>query len=257
MKSSVTYKIYPIYLGELYRHEKSFFTYMNNTGVITVCPFIAFLLLGTNGKKILVDTGGSDEAWGNKYHMAYKRPEGCDILSKLRKDFWLGPEDIDYIINTHLHWDHAWGDHLFPGKGIYVQKKEVEFADNPLPTQYKTYEAPEVGLTANWKKVRNQLIEVDGDTVIDDGIELILLPGHTDGIQGVLVNTTDGEYLLASDCINLYENWEKQIIAGIHSDLRAYFDTYKKIKSLEIERKIKIIPGHDMKVLEQKMFPIE
>ena len=51
-----TYKIFPIYLGEIPVHDKSSFTYMVDPGVKMTCPFISFLLLGSNGRKILVDT---------------------------------------------------------------------------------------------------------------------------------------------------------------------------------------------------------
>jgi hypothetical protein len=59
-----TYKIYPIYLGEIPVHDKSSFTYMVDPGVKMTCPFISFLLLGSNGRKILVDTGPCDTEWG-------------------------------------------------------------------------------------------------------------------------------------------------------------------------------------------------
>ncbi|HEY0466249.1 MAG TPA: hypothetical protein VGC79_18690 [Polyangiaceae bacterium] len=79
--------------------------------------------------------------------------------------------------------------------------------------------------------------------------------------QGVLVNTTGGKYLLASDCINIYENWEgngqyKHIVAGLHSDLKAFFASYAKIEKLEKEQGIKIIPGHDFTIQEHNVYPI-
>lgn len=46
-----TYKIFPIYLGEIPVHDKSSFTYMVDPGVKMTCPFISFLLLGSNGRK--------------------------------------------------------------------------------------------------------------------------------------------------------------------------------------------------------------
>lgn len=254
------YLIYPMYLGEVSVQEKSCFTYLVDPGVKTICPFIAFLLLGNNGRIVLVDTGGSDAEWGTKYHNKVSVPAGCDILSVLKNRFGLLPSDIDYIINTHLHWDHSWGNNLFPGKKIYVQKRELEYAMNPLPIHYRTYESPQFGVVSNWMKAKDQLVLVDGDVELDDGIRAILLPGHSEGLQGVLVHTCDGEYLLASDCINLYENWKgnaenRHIVGGIHTDLKAYYETYVKIEKLEQEEHIKIIPGHDMEVLEHGVYP--
>ena len=168
---------------------------------------------------------------------------------------------MDYIINTHLHWDHSCGNHKFPGKKIYVQASELEYALDPLPIHRATYESPQYGVVSSWMRARDQLVTVDGDTEIDDGIRLILLPGHSDGIQGVLVTTENGPYLLAGDCINLYQNWEgngklRHIIGGLHSDVKAYFKTYEKIEALEQTEHIKIIPGHDVHVLDHKVYPV-
>ena len=140
---SVTYQIYPIYLGENPVHDKSSFTYMVDPGVKMTCPFISFLLLGSNGRKILVDTGPCDAEWGAKCHMPLNIPDGCEIVEVLRRDFGLAPADLDYIINTHLHWDHSCGNHKFPGKKIYVQASELAYALDPLPIHRATYESPQ------------------------------------------------------------------------------------------------------------------
>lgn len=259
--SQATYQIYPIYLGEIPVHDKSSFTYMVDMGKKMTCPFISFLLLGNNGRKILVDTGPCDAEWGAKYHMPLNIPEGCELTAILKEHFGIVPDDLDYLICTHLHWDHSCGNHKFPGKKIYVQKSELEYALDPLPIHRGTYESPQYGVESSWFRTRDQLELVDGDTQIDDGIRLILLSGHSDGIQGILVHTEDGEYLLAGDCINLYENWTgnaklKHIIGGLHSDVKAYFKTYEKIEALERDEQIKIIPGHDTAVLEHKVYPV-
>ena len=161
-----TYKIFPIYLGEIPVHDKSSFTYMVDPGVKMTCPFISFLLLGSNGRKILVDTGPCDAEWGAKYHMPLNIPDGCEIVEVLRRDFDLAPGDLDYIINTHLHWDHSCGNHKFPGKKIYVQASELEYALDPLPIHRATYESPQYGVVSSWMRARDQLVTVDGDTEI-------------------------------------------------------------------------------------------
>src|SRR3972149_878825 len=43
------------------------------------------------------------------------------------------PEDIDIVINTHLHWDHCYNNHLFPRATIYAQRAELQYAIAPLP----------------------------------------------------------------------------------------------------------------------------
>ena len=46
------------------------------------------------------------------------------------------------------------------------------------------------------------------------------------------------------------------IIGGLHSDVKAYFKTYEKIEALEQTEHIKIIPGHDVHVLDHKVYPV-
>ena len=78
-------------------------------------------------------------------------------------------------------------------------------------------------------------------------------------MQGVLVDTADGKYLLAGDAIPKYENWEgnpnfkhyKHIIPGIHYNIEDVYRSYDKIERMGA----KILPGHDSKVFEKKMYP--
>jgi glyoxylase-like metal-dependent hydrolase (beta-lactamase superfamily II) len=167
-------------------------------------------------------------------------------------------EDLDFVINTHLHWDHCFGNPLIRGKKIFVQKKEVEFAENPLPTYYLTYESSHVNMTPQWTYNREGLEIVDGDTSIVPGIELILLPGHSPGFQGVLVETTKGKYLLAGDFIGQMENWTGN---GIHKHIIpasnvSQFDCYKSFEKLDmLDLADRVLPGHDMIVFEHEIYP--
>ncbi len=57
------------------------------------------------------------------------------------------PEEIDIVVFTHLHWDHCFYMEKFTNAEFYVNKKEYEFAMNPIPLYFKSYEAPELGIT--------------------------------------------------------------------------------------------------------------
>ena len=93
---------------------------------------------------------------------------------------------------------------------------------------------------------------VDGDAEVAPGISLALLPGHTPGIQGVRVETEEGVYLIASDTYPLYENYEKMSPSGIHVDLKEWFASYEKTKKICDF----ILPGHDMRVLDRKIYGV-
>jgi N-acyl homoserine lactone hydrolase len=120
--------------------------------------------------RVLVDTG-----------MTELHPAVADMDPRLRPtsawDLDLG--SIDIVVNTHLHFDHCGGNHLFPGRPIYVKRRELDDAlTQPDYTIPEWVDAP--GL---------QYVPVDGDLEVLPGLQLIPAPGHTAGTQVVVVHT--------------------------------------------------------------------
>lgn len=97
---------------------------------------------------------------------------------------------IDIVINTHLHADHCGGNHLFAGKPIYVQRRELEDARSNA-TEYPLREwvdAPGV-----------QYVAVDGEFELLPGLRLLPAPGHTAGMQVVVIETDDRPIIVGGD----------------------------------------------------------
>ncbi len=248
------FTITPIKVGEFLAMPKGSLTYQEYWGVEMVAPVIMYLIKG-NDKLILVDTGGGDEEWSQKYHRPFRRPADEAPAAALKK-LGINVMDIDIVVNTHLHWDHCFNNELFTKAKIYVQKKELEGAISPLPTQQAFYETHQIGMTPQWFKGYDRMIAIDGDKNLLPGIDLVTLPGHTPGFQGVLVNTTGGRYLIASDTLGLFENWEgkgphKHIPSAIHYNLVDYYQTFEKMEKICDH----ILPGHDPLVFEHKIYP--
>ena len=132
-------KIRPISTGRFMHAEKSNFTYGVDQGVKIRSTVIMFLIEGAK-KKILVDTGGSDPEWASRYHHPMERSAKEDPLKAI-ESLGLKPTDIDLIINTHLHWDHCFNNHLFPNARILVQAEELRYAISPLPCHALYYES--------------------------------------------------------------------------------------------------------------------
>ncbi|MCL4370161.1 MAG: MBL fold metallo-hydrolase, partial [Chloroflexi bacterium] len=123
--------IHPIKLGTL-RIDKSLNTYMMNTGVPLDQPMMAFYIEGA-AKKVLVDTGPPDPEWAAKVHrpiVAPREEQWPEALTRLG----IAPEEIDIVLHTHLHWDHAFNGRLFKNAQFFVQKRELAFAAVPIPT---------------------------------------------------------------------------------------------------------------------------
>jgi glyoxylase-like metal-dependent hydrolase (beta-lactamase superfamily II) len=250
---SPTLKIIPISTGRFQTAEKSNFTYGINQGVKIQAPILMWFIESPN-KRILIDTGGGDPDWAARYHHPLDRKKEEDPINAL-KDLGLFPTDIDIIIMTHLHWDHSFNTDLFPNAKVVVQQEEVYYALNPLPCHALYYESQLIGMTPPWLKSLNRMEIINGEKEIEPGIRVISLPGHTPGFQGVLVDLKSGRCMIAGDTIPLWENWEPnhqgfRTPSGIHTNLFDYYNSFKIIESITD----RVLPGHDMKVLEKSFY---
>jgi len=246
------YKMFPIVLGEFVDYEKSWLLYNTCCGKKIDALILAYLIIG-NGKNILVDTGCCDPATGVKnQHTPFKQTTDMNLLSALNQK-GLRADQIDCIIHTHLHWDHCYNDGIFPKAKIYVQKKEVQYAICPLPFHYDEYETAHFGYSNPypWLPSMDRFEYIDGDFLLLPGLNLIFLPGHTPGFQGVLVETEKGKCMLAGDSIPLYENWlgvnnKEHIPSAVHVNTLDCYSSFDKIESLSDY----ILAGRDKKILK-------
>lgn len=209
---------------------------------------MAWLILGGE-KVILVDSGPAGPDWSSQHHRPMCRKPDENILTGLQRH-GLNPEDIDLIINTHLHWDHVYGALEIPHPPIWVQRAEMRYAAAPLARDARAYEA-DLGAPA-LKALWERLHPLDGDTTIMPGVRVISTPGHTPGSQAVLVTLATGVHALAGDTINLYSSLEcdPPWPPGIFTNLE---DVYASTARLRKEADT-ILPGHEP-LLYGRQFP--
>lgn len=142
-------------------------------------PVYVYLISHPEGQ-ILVDTG-----------MTELHPAVADMDPQLEP---LTTENIDIesiiaVVNTHLHFDHCGGNHLFAAKPVYVQRHELEDARTQNDYTIREWvDAPGVSY-----------VQVDGELELLPGIRLIPAPGHTPGSQIVVVQTEQGPVAIVGD----------------------------------------------------------
>lgn len=214
-----TYTIKPIITGYT-NTSKGNYLYHHSTHAFydvegyTELPVTVFLVQG-NGHNILIDTGMSNTEIAGKYHHPGSyQPEGAAIYEQLEK-MGMKCEDIDTIIFTHLHWDHVYYLDKFTNAKLYVQKAEYEFAVNPIPLYYKSYEYPVLGLTPQFDG--REFVLLEGECEIMDGISVYPSTGHSVGHQTVTVNTKEGVYHCCGDLIFTYDNLKE--VPQMHYDI--------------------------------------
>jgi N-acyl homoserine lactone hydrolase len=131
--------------------------------------------------RVLVDTG-----------MTQLHPAVEDMdprLTPLGEQAGFDPAGIDFVVNTHLHFDHCGGNHLFTGRPVYVQRAELDDALSQDDYTIREWvEAPGV-----------QYVPVDGTFELLPGIRLVPAPGHTRGSQVVVVGTGARSVVIAGD----------------------------------------------------------
>lgn len=252
MYTKSTFTIRPLSVGKL-TMDKSQFLFGTGFGEKIDITVIMWYLESSRSK-ILVDTGCPEPNWCMKYHYPAKRNFEEDPVRTLVK-VGVDPGDIDIVIFTHLHWDHCYNNSLFRNATFFVQREELKYAICPLPAHALAYESITIGMMPPYINTKFEVL--NGDAQIIDGVSVVLAPGHTPGMQGVLVNTASGNYFIAGDNIPLYENWHnnklgKHIPISNFVNLEDYYNTVSCIERI-VEDDF-ILPGHDPKVLERETY---
>lgn len=246
-------RIHALPAGVLRDFPTAALTYQRGWGEFRDVPQIMFVVTGGD-KPVVVDTGTPTPEIVREYHgYDFERPVQHDPRTTLA-GIGVDPDEVDLVVNTHLHWDHCGNNTLFRNARFVVQRAEYEYALDPLEPTRVAFENTD-RIQPPWLPVRDRFDLVDGDAQIAEGISVVHLPGHTPGSQGVVVRTDTGSFLIAGDCVNLYRNWEgdgslRHIVNGSLMSLSDHLDSYRRIEELGVE----VIPSHDPLVLTRGVF---
>ena len=126
-------------------------------------------------------------------------PEGESIVEQLAK-INISPEDLDLVIMTHLHTDHASGlKFVRNAKRILVSAEELDDTKK-YPIRYAASMWHGVELeTFHFKNTGVGSVGKSLDLLGDGSIELVNIPGHTSGLTAVKLNSGGKFVLLFSD----------------------------------------------------------
>jgi N-acyl homoserine lactone hydrolase len=161
-------------------------------------PVPAYLIQTDDGTNVLIDTGFPPEILS-----ASPPPRGPGMgihdavpITTHLANLGIAPEDIAYVIATHLDPDHAGEIDAFPNAEIVIQRAQYEEALHSTDHRYTMN-------SAHWDAPGLRYRLVDGDTTLLPGIELIETSGHVPGHQSVLIRLPcTGPVLLAIDAMN-------------------------------------------------------
>lgn len=159
------------------------------------------ILIQYNGKHLLIDTGIGK----GKLDEKKKRNLGVRAETRVKEsleELGLTPSDIDIVLMTHLHNDHAaglteWeGDQLvsvFPNAVIYTSQVEWDEMRNPNIRSRNTY------WVENWEPVQHQVQTFEESLEVMPGIEMIHTGGHSDGHSVIKLTQKDETVIHMAD----------------------------------------------------------
>jgi glyoxylase-like metal-dependent hydrolase (beta-lactamase superfamily II) len=224
-------------------------------------PSIGLLIYQPKLGWVLVDTGSHPEAMNGYW------PEGArksipllrteeDMVEFRLAQLDLTPQDIDILVLTHLHLDHAGGLRIFSGTNagqrVIVHQMELREAlyetfisdDQPANGYFKTDFVGVDGIKFD---------PIDNDVKLSADLELLCLPGHTAGTLGVLISLeNDGAVLYTSDAVNSRKNLGPPVrLSAVFHDTVAMKKSIRKVKWLQQQYDARLIFGHDLEQFNQ------
>jgi glyoxylase-like metal-dependent hydrolase (beta-lactamase superfamily II) len=215
-------------------------------------PVMVWLLKGSNGRTILIDSGFYRQKFLDQWHPRDFRTPAAAVESAGVK-----ADAITDVIVSHAHWDHVDGADLFPKATIWIQRAEYEYYTGDAWQARNTHGGVDADDMQALLKINTEgrLRFVEGDDQeVAPGIRCYTGGKHTHASQFCTVRTADGTVVFTSDNVYLYENFEKhapiaQTVdgeAGRASNLNAQ----DRAKSLASNPRL-IVPGHDPAVFER------
>jgi len=207
---------------------------------------------------IVVDTGETarvaEPGYFPRWHPYYwrgvqerVRPE--EEIGLQLENRWLDPQQVRWVVLTHLHTDHAGGLHHFPTSEILIDPREYAVASGLggllrgfLPNRFPDWLRPRF---IDFAPVpcgpfdHSLPLTAAGDVVI------VPTPGHTAGHVSVIVRTNGVTYFLAGDTSYNQALMLEGAVDGVAPDEEAARDTLRRIRALARQEPVVYLPAHD------------
>jgi glyoxylase-like metal-dependent hydrolase (beta-lactamase superfamily II) len=164
------------------------------------------LIARVNGRVIVCETGiGTKLSEKRAQQVALREPEG--LLMSLQR-LGIRADEVDAVITTHLHWDHAGGltrrdergglELTFKRARHFIQRTEWDFALHPDVRSQAGYVADDFTPLADGNKVVEYL---HGDAEVLPGVHLRHVGGHTPGSQILVLRSGDLACAVTGDLV--------------------------------------------------------
>ena len=206
----------------------------------TQIPITSYVVR-TSDAVILYDTGVSPRAVpGLIRNDTLARFTDDDLLVHRLDRLGLEPKDVDLVVLSHLHYDHAGGAEFFRDSELVVQTDEYAYAQYPASFFAGFYYRKNFDLPGyRWRLL-------DGDTELVPGVTVVRSDGHTPGHQSLFVKLPESEpVILAGDCCYTQRHLDTEEPPGVVWDPTRAHHSIQRLKTLARLTGGRVFPSHD------------
>lgn len=222
----------------------------------TVDLVIPYYLIGHDEGTVLFDTGVSTEMYDDpesygEFGAEEMRPVVDDLEDVRSPEAELArigyePADVDYVLLSHLHWDHAGNISAFDNAEVVVRQAELQYAWWPtdsiqqgayLDGDLSALKAPEADVRPVGGRV---------DLFGDGTVVLFPTPGHSPGHQSLKLELDEtGTVILAADVAHLRSVFDREGVSPINQDVERSIASCRTVKEMATTHDAAVLLTHE------------
>ena len=212
-------------------------------GERVIIPIVGYLIETDDGQRILVDSGMHHKHVEHPDATFGGTPFGEALTPVMRREDYvinrlaelgLDASDVDILVSTHFHFDHAGNHGDFGASRIVAQRAAYEFGRaHPESSPQDIWDLPHLTYEL-----------IDGDVELAPGVTLLASPGHAVGHMSVLVRLPTRPVLLAIDAVYTQENLDTDNWAGQRDPVAARASAHRLAEIARRENAL-LVCGHD------------
>ncbi len=194
----------------------------------------------------VIDTGFNAAVAAKRKRTLVREPqEGLALLG-------IKANDVQNVIITHMHNDHAGTVVRFPNANFHIQDSEMSYVTGRHMRDEVFRRPYEVDHVVDMVRLvfNDRVVFHRDDEEVAPGISVHHIGGHTAGLQSVRVHTRRGWVVLASDASHYYEHFETRRCFPLVFRVDQMVEGFDKLKCLADSPR-HIVPGHDPLVLKR------
>jgi glyoxylase-like metal-dependent hydrolase (beta-lactamase superfamily II) len=220
---------------------------LEQPGTRILIPYFAYLIEHPRGT-VLFDTGARLElqsdprayfgASADLFDFALRAGE--DVASQLSRA-GVAAGDLEHVVQSHLHYDHAGGLGLFPRALVHVQRAELAHALSVSPTPELLYLRGDYEGDVRWHE-----LEGEHDLFGDGRVVCIPTPGHSPGHQSLLIRLPSQTIFLLADATYRVQRMRERTLPPNVLDPEAMLASWDHIEEIERRENARLISTHDL-----------